>query len=94
LSRPLTHDLLDAIVGELGGKIVKVQVDALVDGVFIGSVYLRHHGGEVRKLDARPSDAIALALGNDVPIYVQQAVIDEAGIAAPPSGVPSDGGGA
>ncbi|MEQ9321737.1 MAG: bifunctional nuclease family protein [Polyangiaceae bacterium] len=90
-SRPLTHDLLDAVMEELGGKLVKVQVDAIVDEVFIGSIYVRR-GGEVLELDARPSDAIALALGAEVPIYVRQTVIDEAGIPAPPQGVPADGG--
>ena len=90
-SRPLTPDLLDAVMEELGGELAKVQIAAIVDEVFIGSIYVRHDG-EVTKLDARPSDAIALALGAEVPIYVRQAVIDEAGIPAPPQGVPTDGG--
>ena len=89
-SRPLTHDLLDEIMKKLGGELVKVQVDAIVDEVFIGSIYVRHDG-EVTKLDARPSDAVALALGHDVPIYVKQEVIDETGIPAPPM-MPADGG--
>ena len=77
--RPLTHDLLDALVKKLGGTIVKVQIDALRDGIFIGSVFVRANG-RVFKVDARPSDAIALAIGNRVKIYVAKAVVEEAGI--------------
>ncbi len=77
--RPLTHDLLDAAVKKLRGSVVKVQVDALRDGVFHGSVYLRA-GRRVLRLDARPSDAIALAIGNRAPIYVAQEVLDAAGV--------------
>jgi len=54
-------------------------VDELRDGVFIGSIYI-HYQGETIEFDARPSDAIALAVGNDVPIYVAKSVIEEAGI--------------
>jgi len=90
--RPLTHDLLDTIMSKLGGELVQVRVDAIIDGVFIGSIYVRHEG-EVLELDARPSDAIALALGNEVPIYVKQEVIDEAGIPAPPPSTGAGGGG-
>ncbi len=77
--RPLTHDLLDAAVKKLRGSIVKVHVDALRDGTFHGSVYIRA-GRRVLRLDARPSDAIALAIGNRAPIYVAQQVLDEAGV--------------
>jgi len=77
--RPLTHDLLDAAVKKLKGSIVKVHVDALRDGVFHGSVYIRS-GRRVLRLDARPSDAIALAIGNRAPIYIAQQVLDAAGV--------------
>ena len=77
--RPLTHDLLDAAVKKLKGSIVKVHVDALRDGVYHGSVYIRS-GRRVLRLDARPSDAIALAIGNRAPIYMAQQVLDEAGV--------------
>ncbi len=77
--RPLTHDLLDAAVKKLKGSIVKVHVDALRDGVYHGSVYLRS-GRRVLRLDARPSDAIALAIGNRAPIYIARQVLEEAGV--------------
>ena len=77
--RPLTHDLFDAAIAKLGGEIVKVQVDALRGGTYHGSVYIRA-GRRVHRLDARPSDAIALAIGNVIPIYVAETVLDAEGI--------------
>jgi len=77
--RPLTHDLLDAIVKKLHASIVKVQVDELRDGIYIGSVFLRSDK-HIYRIDARPSDAMALAIGNKVPIYLAKKVIDEAGV--------------
>jgi bifunctional DNase/RNase len=76
--RPLTADLLDSVMRELGGELEFVQVDALRDNVFYGSVHLRQ-GQRETALDARASDAIALALGNHVPILVHDSVIAIAG---------------
>ncbi|MFH1811713.1 MAG: bifunctional nuclease family protein [Pseudomonadota bacterium] len=79
--RPLTHDLLDATMRELGGHLDHVQIDALRGGVYVGTIYVRSEGRLIA-IDARPSDAVALALGAQAPIYVAQGVIDEAGIPA------------
>jgi bifunctional DNase/RNase len=76
--RPLTHDLLDSVLAKLGGKLEKVHIDALRDGVFHGSIFVRASSGRVHQIDARSSDAVALAIGARVPIYVAQAVVDEA----------------
>jgi bifunctional DNase/RNase len=76
--RPLTHDLMDHMMDKLHAKLVKVQVDELRDGVYIGSIFVRADG-RVFHLDARPSDAVALAIGAHVPIYVKRAVLDESG---------------
>jgi bifunctional DNase/RNase len=78
--RPLTHDLLDTLLDKLGGELVKVQVDDLKDSTFVGRVYVRHEG-RVIDVDARPSDAIALALGSRTPIFVSRKVVDSAGVA-------------
>lgn len=78
--RPLTHDLMDDAVRKLGGQIVKVQVDELRDGIFHGSVYIRTHKKRIVRLDSRASDAVALGIGNGVPIYVSRAVLEEAGL--------------
>ncbi len=77
--RPLTHDLFDDVVGKLGGKLVKVHVDSLRSNTFIGRVFLRQQDQSF-DVDARPSDAIALALGNRVPIFVAARVFAEAGM--------------
>jgi bifunctional DNase/RNase len=83
--RPLTHDLLDHVLRELHGTIVQVQVDELRTGdggggTFIGSIFVRDgRSKRVIRLDARPSDAIALALGARCPIYVAKQVLDAAG---------------
>lgn len=77
--RPLTHDLLDAVVRELGGKIQKIHVDDLKGSTFVGMVFIQQ-GKRLISVDARPSDAIALAVGNRLPICVSQKVIDRAGV--------------
>jgi bifunctional DNase/RNase len=71
--------LLDAMVAKLGGDLVKVHVDDLRDQVYIGSVFVRQ-SGKVVSVDARPSDAIALALGRGAPIFVAAKVLAAGGI--------------
>ena len=79
MPRPITHDLIDTLLARFEARLLKVQVDKLEDGIFFGSIYLAHRG-KVVEIDARPSDAIALALGAEVPIYVAEDVIARAGI--------------
>jgi bifunctional DNase/RNase len=77
--RPLTHDLFDSSVAKLGGRVESVRVDKIDDGIFYGTVVLVN--GQSRfELDARPSDAIALAVGNQAPIQVAVSVFDHAGV--------------
>jgi bifunctional DNase/RNase len=78
-ARPLTHDLLDQIVGQLGGKVLKVHIDSLASGVFTGRVYL-WTSTQIHELDARPSDAIALALGADAPVLVSDKIMTSVGL--------------
>lgn len=73
--RPLTHDLLDQIVHDLGGEILKIHVDDLKGDTFVGTVFVKR-GDKISHYDARPSDSIALAVGNKVPIFVSRAVIE------------------
>jgi len=77
--RPLTHDLLASIVRELGGQPVKTQIDDLRDDTYFGSVFVRQ-GDRVLELDARPSDAIAIALGSGAPLYVSRSVLLSSGV--------------
>ena len=79
--RPLTHDLLDQAIRELGGEVTGVRIDALRAGVFVATITLEEKDRSIR-LDARASDSIALALANQVPILVSTAVVDEAGISS------------
>lgn len=77
--RPLTHDLLASIVKELGGQPVKAQIDDLRDDTYFGSIFVRQ-GERVLQLDARPSDAIAIALGSGTPLYVSRSVMLSSGL--------------
>lgn len=77
--RPLTHDLLSSLVRELGGAPVKSQIDDLRDDTYFGSVFVRQ-GDRVLQLDARPSDAIAIALGSGAPLYVSRSIMLASGV--------------
>ena len=77
--RPLTHDLMKNIIGDLGSKVESVQVTHLSDGVFYSKVVLEK-GVEV---SARPSDAIALALRTGALIYATEDLFQAAGIEIP-----------
>jgi bifunctional DNase/RNase len=72
--RPLTVDLLDDVLERLSGRIVRVQIDGYRDETFLGTIFVEH-GKTVHRLDARPSDAIALALGHGVPIFIDREVM-------------------
>lgn len=78
-SRPLTYDLMMKMVKELGAGIARVEVVALRDETFYGNIVLSIHGREMN-IDARPSDAMNLAIRSDVPIYVAREVMESAGI--------------
>jgi bifunctional DNase/RNase len=75
--RPLTHDLLANAIEMLGGEIQDVYINELRDHTYFAKLRIRHDG-ELVEVDSRPSDAIALAVTADVPIYVSEEVIDEA----------------
>jgi bifunctional DNase/RNase len=77
--RPLTHDLFDRTIQKLGGKVDSVRVDKIENNTFYGTV-LVNDGKKIFELDARPSDAIALAIGNGVPIHVAAKVLDASGM--------------
>ena len=80
--RPLTHDLLVEMVTEFGGAIDGVRIDDLADGTFYAKIDAeRYEDGESRKFvfDARPSDAVALAVRVDCQIRVSDEVLDAAG---------------
>ena len=73
--RPMTHDLLRNLITELGVQVERVVVTSLRDNTFFAVIEMRNSDGERMVLDSRPSDAIALALRADCPIYVDMEVI-------------------
>ncbi|MBU3742237.1 MAG: hypothetical protein FGM24_08115 [Candidatus Kapabacteria bacterium] len=74
--RPMTHDLMKNIIDALGASVREVVISSLQDGTFYASIVFEYSDIEI---DARPSDAIALAVRFGVPIYVAESVLDEAG---------------
>ena len=75
--RPMTHDLLRNVIQDLDGAVQKVVVSELKENTFFAVIHLFVRG-EAVLIDARPSDAIALALRTKAPIYVEEDVIDNA----------------
>ena len=79
MARPMTHDLLRSILGEVGGSIDAVEITELKDNTYYALIYLRVGGRELA-IDSRPSDAIALALRTKSPIYVAKEVLEASSI--------------
>jgi len=79
VERPLTHDLLKSVIAELGGHVQHIVVNDLRQDTFYAQIVVDLNGEE-RIIDSRPSDAIALSVRLDVPIYVEESVMDRAGI--------------
>ncbi|MDP6221573.1 MAG: bifunctional nuclease family protein [Dehalococcoidales bacterium] len=79
LDRPLTHDLLTSMVDALGAEVNSINVYDLKNDVFYARIILNVDGGQI-EVDSRPSDALALAVRVEVPIYVEEVVLDKAGI--------------
>jgi bifunctional DNase/RNase len=77
--RPLTHDLFDSALAELGARVHSARVAKLEGGVYFGVLVLARDG-RLEELDSRASDAVAMALGANVPIFVAARVLDQAGI--------------
>lgn len=74
IPRPQTHDLLASVISHLGGKLKEIIVNDLVDGTFYAKLIIVQDGQEV-EVDSRPSDAIALGVAENVPIYVAESVL-------------------
>ncbi len=79
--RPMTHDLFKTVLDGLAVKLDRVEITALHDGTFYAEIEIERDGTKSR-ISSRPSDAIALAVrfGAEVPIYADEAVLDEAGV--------------
>jgi bifunctional DNase/RNase len=77
--RPMTHDLLQSIIENLGGAVDSIAITSLEGDVFFAKVIIEV-GGEKHEVDSRPSDALALALRTDARIYVNESVMDKTAI--------------
>src|SRR5688572_30282125 len=80
--RPMTHDLLRNALSELDARVTRVVINDLRDSTFFAQIRVMT-GGRTLELDARPSDAIALALRTEAPIFVEQSVLDQAQTISP-----------
>ena len=77
--RPLTHDLLRAIITSLGATVNHIVVSDLTNDTFFAKIVMQHNGTTM-EIDSRPSDAIALAVRTEAPIYADDAVVEKAGV--------------
>lgn len=78
LKRPLTHELMMSIIDAFGGDLAEVRINDLNDHTFFALLIIHTADGRVMEIDSRPSDAIALAVAADIPIFVEEKVIDSA----------------
>ena len=76
LPRPMTHDLLKNVIDKCNLEVLKVEVVALKEGTYYAEIIIKEND-EVVKIDARPSDAIALALRKDVSIYLAEDIAED-----------------
>ena len=81
LPRPLTHDLLYNTIKELESKVEMITIHNLRQGTFFAKLVLKTGNGQNKEVDARPSDAIALALRADAPIFVQEDLLEPVPVA-------------
>lgn len=77
--RPMTHDLMDSMISDLGATVTQVVVSEIKDETFYAKIVMQRNGETIER-DSRPSDAIALAVRTGAPIYADETVLDKAGI--------------
>ena len=86
--RPMTHDLLRNMIAELDAQVIRIVINDLKDSTFFAQIRVvvgSPAGNKTLEVDARPSDAIALALRTEAPIFVAQSVLDQAQTITPDS---------
>ena len=92
VARPLTHDLLRNMIEQLGGRVAYIVVNDLSNDTFYARIVLDLNG-QTMEIDSRPSDAIALAVRVEAPIYVEDSVLDKAGVVLEEDNQPAEVGG-
>lgn len=91
VARPLTHDLLRSMIEQLGGRVAYIVVNDLSNDTFFARIVLEVNG-EAMEVDSRPSDAIALAVRVEAPIFAEDTVLDRAGVILDEEGQPHEVG--
>ena len=76
LPRPMTHDLLTSVIGQFHAEVARITVTELKESTFYATLTLSRDGAEI-EIDSRPSDALALAVRTDAPIFAATALVDE-----------------
>lgn len=76
IPRPQTHDLLASVIDQLGGVVQRIVINDLNEGTFFAQIVVEQDG-RIIEIDSRPSDAIALGVAEDVPIYVEEHVLSQ-----------------
>ena len=79
--RPMTHDLIRSLITAMGYTVQHILIHSLTDSIFLASIRLTSDNGEVRDVDSRPSDALAIALRTKAEVLVAQDVLDQALVA-------------
>ena len=79
VQRPMTHDLLGSVIADLGGSIHSIVVSELKNDTFFAKIVIDSNGTLI-EIDARPSDALALAVRSEAPIYAEDEVVEKAGV--------------
>jgi uncharacterized protein len=87
--RPMTHDLVTEMLDQLGAQVTRIAVTELRENTFYAQITVQLDGSEI-EVDSRPSDAIALAIRADAPIYAADSVIEESAIEFEEGDEPSD----
>ena len=80
VARPMSHDLIKNILKNLSARVVRVEVVAIRGDVFYGNIVVHTEDNKEINIDARPSDALALAVRTSVPIFISKEVMDNAGV--------------
>ena len=78
IKRPQTHDLLASVIDTLGARLTSITINDISDHTFYALLSVTGASGETLEIDSRPSDAIALGIAQDVPIYVEEHVLEQA----------------
>ncbi|HEX8878236.1 MAG TPA: bifunctional nuclease family protein [Phycisphaerales bacterium] len=78
IKRPQTHDLLANVISTMGGELQSITINDLSEHTFFATLDVKMNDGSVQRIDSRPSDAIAIGVAENVPIYVEEHVLEAA----------------